>query len=50
MDGIYNRYCYYIDWKLEFNMDLFGVNCLVDIIKEYKLDLMLIYLVILDYI
>ncbi|HBF0729384.1 TPA: alkaline phosphatase family protein [Clostridioides difficile] len=49
MDGIYNRHCHYIDWKLEPNMDLFGVNCSVDIIKEYKPDLMLIHLATLDH-
>lgn len=49
MDDIYNRHCHHIDWKYEPNMDLFGVGCAVDIIKEYKPDLMLIHLATLDH-
>ncbi|MGX9758471.1 alkaline phosphatase family protein [Clostridioides difficile] len=49
MDSIYDRHCHYIDWKLEPNMDLFGVNCAVDVIKEYNPDLMLIHLATLDH-
>lgn len=49
MDDIYNRHCHHLDWKFEPNLDFFGVNCAVDIIKEYKPDLMLIHLATLDH-